>query len=351
MGLFPGYSGRIPDTAKVRLTRAKRSRQLMNHWTRGALQLAMYTTLAASFAALGDDDDAPQTAGQSTVPTLNAEQQRAVGLRIAHPVPAKAPERTDALGTVLDRTVLLADESEAGVADAQEHAASSELVRLHELYKGGAGASLKMLETAEAEDAKARADAQLAAARFAQHWGPVAAQTPEVRRKLLDAVVSGHASLVRADLPGRHIVGSLPTQAVLDVDGIQVPGRVLGALEQPSELQSAGLLIEVQNPPAGLAPGARIPLALLSAEHAGLLLPNDALLYGEGGAYVYKQIAPKTPNDKVQYVAVKVTPLVPYGDGWLVKGVDDEDNIVVHGAGVLWSLEGMGASPVDDDDD
>ena len=78
--------------------------------------------------------------------------------------------------------------------------------------------------------------------------------TPEVRRKLLDAVVSGRASLVRADLPGRHIVGSLPTQAVLDVDGIQVPGRVLGALEQPSELQSAGLLIEVQNPPAGLAP-------------------------------------------------------------------------------------------------
>jgi hypothetical protein len=321
----------------------------MNHWTRGALHLAMYTTLAVSLIARGDDDDAPQPSGQ--IPALNAEQQRAVGLRVTHPVPANAPERTNALGTVLDRTVLMADDSEAAVAAAQEHASSSELSRLHELYKGGAGASLKMLETAEAEDAKARADSRLAAARFAQHWGPLAAQAPEVRRKLLDAVASGHTALVRADLPGRHTVGVLPIQAILDVDGIQVPGRVLGSLEQPSDLQSAGLLIEVRSPPPGLSPGARIPLALLSADRTGLLLPNDALLYGENGAYVYKQVAAKAPNAKVQYVPVKVTPLVPYGDGWLVKGVDDDDEIVVHGAGVLWSLEGMGAHPVDDDDD
>jgi hypothetical protein len=322
----------------------------MNHWTRGALHLAMYTTLAVSLIAWGDDDDdAPQPSGQP--PALNAEQQRAVGLRVTHPVPANAPERTNALGTVLDRTVLMADDSEAAVAAAQEHASSSELSRLHELYKGGAGASLKMLETAEAEDAKARADSRLAAARFAQHWGPLAAQAPEVRGKLLDAVASGHTALVRADLPGRHTVGVLPIQAILDVDGIQVPGRVLGSLEQPSDLQSAGLLIEVRSPPPGLSPGARIPLALLSADRAGLLLPNDALLYGENGAYVYKQVAAKAPNDTIQYVPVKVTPLVPYGDGWLVKGVDEDDEIVVHGAGVLWSLEGMGAHPVDDDDD
>ena len=323
----------------------------MNHWIRRALNLAMYTALTVSFAVWGDEDDAPSPGTQSTVPTLNAEQQRAVGLKVAHPVPAKAPERIDALGTVLDRTVLMADDSELAVASAQERAASSELARLHELYRGGAGASLKMLETAEAEDAKAGADARLAALRFAQHWGPLAGQPVEVRRKLLDAVASGHVALVRADLPGRHIVGSVPAAAMLDLDGIQVPGRVLGALEQPNDLQSAGLLIEVRNPPAGLSPGARIPLTLLSNERMGLLLPKDALLYGEDGAYVYKQVVPKTPAEKVQYVPVKVTPLVPYGDGWLVKGVDDDDEIVVHGVGVLWSLEGMGAHPVDDDDD
>ena len=63
--------------------------------------------------------------------------------------------------------------------------------------------------------------------------------------------------------------------------------------EQQSDLQSAGLLIEVRNPPAGLSPGARIPLTLLGNDRAGLLLPSDALLYGENGAYVYKQICPE----------------------------------------------------------
>jgi hypothetical protein len=47
---------------------------------------------------------------------------------------------------------------------------------------------------------------------------------------------------------------------------------------------------------------------------------------------------------------VKVRLLLPYGDGWLVEGVDDDDNIVVHGAGVLWSLQEVGAQQIDDDD-
>jgi hypothetical protein len=338
-------------TRERRTARKAIKNRFMNHRTRRVLRLALYAALAASPAALGaDDDDAPPPATRSASPTLNTEQQRAVGLRVTHPVTVKAPERTEALGVVLDATLLLADEGEAAAAVAQEHAASSELTRLHALFQGGAGASLKMLEAAQAEEVKARADSRLATARFAQHWGPLATQPAQGRGRLLDALMAGHAVLVRADLPGRHSVGALPAQALVDVDGIRLTGRVLGALGQPSELQSVGLLIEVRNPPAGLAPGARIPVALLSADVKGLLLPNDALLYGENGAYVYKKVAPKTPDENVRYVAVKVTPLVPFGVGWLVTGVDDDDDIVVRGAGVLWSLEGMGAHPVDDDD-
>jgi hypothetical protein len=39
-----------------------------------------------------------------------------------------------------------------------------------------------------------------------------------------------------------------------------------------------------------------------------------------------------------------------YGDGWLVDGVVVDDKIVVRGAGVLWSLQGLGAQAVEDDD-
>jgi hypothetical protein len=321
----------------------------MNDWTKRAIHCAFYAAIAGPLGAAGDEDDQPV---QSKTPTLNAEQQRAVGLSVAHPVAAKAPERIAAFGSVLDESMLIADEGEWTVAAAQDHAASAELARLMLLSKDGVGASLKMLEAAQAEEAKAKSEAHVAAARFALRWGPLAAQSPNARRQLIEALAAGRSLLVRADMPGRHILGSLPTKALLDVDGVEVPGRVLGGLRQFTELQSAGVLIEVRNPPAGLAPGAHVPLTLLDGERSGLFLPSGAVLYGEDGAYVYKQVAAKTPSEKTtHYVPVKVTLLVPYGDGWLVKGVDDDDDIVVHGTGVLWSLEGVGAHPADDDDD
>jgi multidrug efflux pump subunit AcrA (membrane-fusion protein) len=220
---------------------------------------------------------------------------------------------------------------------------------LRALHEGGAGASLKMLEAAQAEQTKAQAESQTAAARFALHWGPVAALPAGERQKIIEASAGGRTLLLRADLPGRHAMGAHPSKALLDVDGIQVPGRVLGALRQTSELQSAGLLVEVPNAPSGLGPGARVPVALLTAERAGMLLPRGALLYDENGAYVYKQLK-NTAADKISYAPVKVNVLLPYGDGWLVDGVDDDDNIVVHGAGVLWSLQGVSTQQHDDDD-
>jgi hypothetical protein len=326
----------------------------MSAWAKRARLLACCGMLASG-AGGADEDDAVKSAEAASGPALNSEQQQAVGLRVAHPLAATAPERTPALGVVLDATSLLADVGELTAAAAAEHSASAELARLHELYKGGAGASLKMLETAQAEQAKSQAEAQLASARLSTHWGPFAAMSPPARQKILDAAIAGRGLLVRADLPGRHSLGALPAKAVLDVDGIEVPGRILGVLTQFNELQSAGLLIEVEHAPLGLGPGARVPLTLLRVERTGFLLPRDSFLYDENGAYVYKQLtrktAAKSATEKTRYVPVKVKLLLPYGDGWLVEGVDDDDDIVVHGAGVLWSLQGVGAHAVDDDDD
>jgi hypothetical protein len=282
---------------------------------------------------------------------LNEEQQRAVGIVVAHPLVAKAAERIEAFGLVLDATLLISDLGERSAADAALRSSSAELARLRALFAGGASASMRALEAAQADQAKTQAAAESASARFDLHWGPVAALSPSAREKLLDASASGHSLLVRADLPGLHSLGLLPAKALLDVDGIQVPGRVLGALRQSTDAQSVGLLVEVQSAPFGLGPGARIPVALLTEDRTGLLLPRDALLYDENGAYVYKRLSKKAGDNKMRYAPVKVSLLVPYGDGWLVDGVDDDDDIVVHGAGVLWSLQGVGAHAVDDDDD
>jgi hypothetical protein len=283
--------------------------------------------------------------------TLNDKQQQAVGIVVAHPLAATAPERIEALGLVLDATGLVSDMGEAAAAESMEHSASAELSRVRALFNAGAGASLKMLEAAQAEQAKALAQSELSAARLSLRWGPLIALPAAQRQRVLDAAVSGRGLLVRADLPGRHTVGALPGKALLQVDGVQVPARILGTLRQISEAQSAGLLLETQNAPIGLGPGARIPVTLLAAQRSGLLVPREAILYDENGPYVYKQLEAKTGEEKARYAAVKVTLLVPYGDGWLVTGVDDDDNIVMRGAGVLWSLQDVGAHPLNDDDD
>jgi hypothetical protein len=314
--------------------------------------IACCLLIGISLIAAGDDDDdkAPDSSGPSGPPSLNGEQLRAVGIVVAHPLVARAPDRFEAFGLVLDPITLLADVGDQTTAGAAEHSASAEVARLRTLYNGGAGASLRVLEAAQAEQAKAEAQMEIASARFTLHWGPVAALPEGVRQKVIQASVSGRSLLLRADMPGRHSIGELPSKAVLDVDGIQVPGRVLGILRQTTELQSAGLLIEVPSAPAGLGPGARVPVALLTADRKGWYLPRDAVLYDENGAYVYKQLTKKTDAEKARYAPVKVNLLVPFGEGWLVEGVDDDDNIVVHGAGVLWSLQGVGAQQQDDDD-
>jgi hypothetical protein len=309
---------------------------------RRVLPAACCAMLGISVIAIGE---------QSAQPALSSEQQRAAGIAVAHPLAAKAPERIEALGLVLDATALISDLGDTTVAAVAEHSATAELARLRALHEGGAGASLKMLEAAQADQARARAQAEIAAAHFALRWGPLAALPFDARQRLIEASASGRSLLVRADLPGRHTLGARPSNAVLDVDGIQVPGRVLGILRGTTELQSVGLLIEVPNAPAGLGVGARVPVAVLTAERNGWLLPRDALLYDENGAYVYKQLTDRTQAEKARYAPARVHVLLPYGDGWLVEGIDEDDTIVVHGAGVLWSLQGVGAQQHDDADD
>jgi hypothetical protein len=88
----------------------------------------------------------------------------------------------------------------------------------------------------------------------------------------------------------------------------------------------------------------------MMAKRSGLLLPRDAILYDEQGAYVFKQLTGKTDQGKTLYTRLNVKLLLGQGDRWLVEGVDDDDDIVVAGAGVPWSLQGMDDRVADNDD-
>jgi tetrahydromethanopterin S-methyltransferase subunit H len=132
-----------------------------------------------------------------------------------------------------------------------------------------------------------------------------------------------------------------------------VPGRILGVLRETSETQGIGLLIEVPNAPVGLGTGARLSVSLTSGARSGFLLPRAAIIYDENGAYAFKRSERKTQKTvgKTSFVPVKVKLLAAAGDDWLTEGLDDDDEVVVQGAGVLWSLQGMAGQAPDDDDD
>jgi hypothetical protein len=314
--------------------------------------LPMIVLMAVShWAQAAADDDDPKSASKSPDMTaLTPQQRQALGIVVGHPPAAQLADRVDSFGLVLDTTTLVADVGDLSAVNAAERSTRAEVTRLQGLYGDGAGASLKMLEAARAEQARALAQTRFTQARFNQHWGPLARMTPAERQKLLTAIAHGKILLLRADLPGRHSLGSLPDTAQVDVDGIHVLGTVLGVMQQADESQSVGLLVATANAPAGLSPGARVPIALMMAKRSGVLLPREAVLYDERGAYVFEQAADKSAPGMTRYARHDVKLLQRQGEGWLVSGVDNDDNIVFQGAGVLWSLQGTGARAADDDD-
>lgn len=314
----------------------------------------VFAGAAAAYAQQDDDDDkagaAKPAAADAARPVLAQDQQSASGIVVAHPRPAQTAPTTAAFGQVLDPAELVAEAGQLDVTRASERAASAEAARLQALYRGDANASLKMVQAAQAEQARAQAQLDAATVAFATHWGALA-KLPEARRRLLiDDVASGRRVLVRADLLGRRSLGGQPQAAQLDVDGITVPAHVLGPVPATAGTQGVGLLLQVDSAPPGFGRGARVPVALENEPRSGMLVPASALIHAEDGTHVYRQLATRDADGRWRYEAVKVEPLQSRGDAWLVGGLDEEDLVVVQGAGVLWSLQGIDAAAADDDD-
>jgi hypothetical protein len=302
-------------------------------------------------ADVDEDDDAPAARARGAPLALSAAQQEAVGLTLAHPVNGVGPREIDAYGLVLDPVELVTDFGRLASTRSAARNAAAEARRVEGLYHHDANASLRALQVAEAAEVDSQAQAQAAAATFALQWGPVAAWPDAQRDTLIAALAAGRSLLVRADVPGQHALGTMPSKALLLVDGMGVTARVLGPLPRTTpDLQSAGWLLEVEHAPAGLGPGARLRVTLEGAAVAGVLVPTAALLYGDAGPYIYRQSRTKTGDGKKQYQPVMVKLLAPVGEGWLVGGLEDDDSIVVHGAGVLWSLQGLGSFSAAEED-
>ena len=274
--------------------------------------------------------------------SLTSSQQQAVGIRIEHPLPLTRAPSIEAYGTVLDPAALMADVGRLESSQAAATAAAADATRTQQLYRDEAQASLKAWQASQAQAVEADAQARAAAMSFSMQWGPLANWSVDQRRGLLAALSKGQQLLLRADVPGHHVGTAIERRALVEVDGVNVDARVLGALPRTDpQSQSAGWLLQLEHAPEGFGPGARTLVRLQSTARAsGMLVPAAALFYAEDGAYVYRQET-TVGADSFHYAAVTVKPLGRVGEAWLVDGLARTDQIVVQGAGVLWSLQGI----------
>jgi hypothetical protein len=288
-----------------------------------------------------DADAAPDADEAARKLMLTASQQQAVGIRIDTPLPLSSTAAIEAYATVLDPVALLSDAGHLESTRAAAAAASADAARQESLYRDATQASLKAVQASRAQAVEANAQAQAALLSFKLQWGPLAALTPVQRNALLEKLGGAGHLLVRADVPGQHFGGALGHEALLDVDGAQIAAHVLGPLPRTdAQAQSAGWLLEVDQAPPGLGPGARATVRLAGAAAQGVLVPATSLIYAEQGTYVYRQVKGEK-RDTFAYEAVPVKPLTRVGAAWLVDGLGRADQIVVQGAGVLWSLQGI----------
>jgi len=304
------------------------------------MRCLVVTLTALVFASMTHAAEAPGEA-QNGALSLTSSQREAVGIRVEHPLPLTAAVQIEAFGTLLDPVVLVSDLGRLESTRAAAAAAEADAARLERLYHTNEQASLKAWQASQAQSIEAGAQARAAAIGFGVQWGPLAAWSTERQRSLLEALASGREALLRADVPGRRIGAAVGEQALIEVDGTHLVARVLGPLPRTdAQSQSSGWLLELAHPPPGLGPGARVPVRLQSASGTGLLVPASALLYAETGAYVYRQLAARD-QEGFRYETVTVKPLARIGSAWLVEGVGRSDQVVVQGAGVLWSLQGI----------
>ena len=305
------------------------------------LLAALLLVTAAATAADKDDEDEQAPQQRSGPLQLSASQQQAVGLRVEHPLRLKSAPSIEAYGTVLDPVALVSELGHVASTQAAAAASAADSARLERLYHADTQASLKQLQAAQAQSVETAAQARAAQLAFALQWGPLAGLSGAERDALLAALSKGQTQLLRADVPGRYAAGALDRQALILIDGVNVSAQVLGALPRTEpQSQSAGWLLQLQKAPPGFGPGARALVRLRAASAAsGLLVPASALLYAAEGAFVYRQSG--TADHAQQYAAVSVHPLTRIGDAWLVDGLSPRDNVVVQGAGVLWSLAGI----------
>ncbi|HEX4002873.1 MAG TPA: hypothetical protein VHX36_09495 [Candidatus Acidoferrales bacterium] len=323
-----------------------------------AVVLARVVAPARKAAADQDEDDEEQAIktpsrvsiqnGQ-TMLALGANTQSQVGITVAPLKGLTSREQVTAPAIVLStqelvsaRTNYVASQANLEKARANMEVAQQEYDRLKTLYRDQQNASQKDLQAAQGTLRSDQADAQAAeqdlalqAAAVRQSWGEVVAKWVGDDSPALNGILDQHEFLVQVTLP-TGVVSAAPGTIALEIaESAPIEARLVSSFPRVDpRIQGISLLYVIRDH-LGLAPGlnliARIPVG---RSMRGVLIPQSAIVWWQGNAWLYQQIAPG------RFVRRLVPTDTPLANGLFVStGFSPGDQIVVRGAQVLLSEE------------
>jgi hypothetical protein len=323
-----------------------------------AVILARIVAPARKASANQDEDDEqeaikapPRVSVQNgqTIVTLNASTESRVGIAVAPLQGMPSRERVTAPAIILSPQELVTARANYVAATANLEKARTkiqvdqkEYARLNSLYQDQKNASEKDVQAAqgalrsdEADVQSAQQEVALQVAAVRQSWGEAVANWVANDSATLNRVFNQSDFLVQVTLPADS--GSpLPQTITLDVPGLgHTAARLISEFPRVDpRIQGIGLLYIARNH-LGFAPGLSL-IAHLPVGRAmrGVLIPNSAIVWWQGNAWVYVQIAPG------RFVRRLVPTGEPLPNGLFVStSFSPGEQIVARGAQLLLSEE------------
>jgi hypothetical protein len=283
---------------------------------------------------------------------LSAEQRESLGVKSTPVASAQVARSVAASAQVLDPGPLLTLISDLAAAQAAASGSASEYQRSQRLNAADTNVSLKAVEAARAQAAADSAKAQGLQAQLLVSWGRALVNlTPAERSELIEALRSGHASLVRAEssaaLPED---AQVRTASVQSLSGTQSwRAQVLGPAAQ---LGATGIgTAFILRVPVELQAGRVLTARLQDARHtlSGLKVPAGAIVRWRGSDWVYVE------GEGGAFARVLIRPNSWLDDGALVApGEGDDqlkggDKVATQGAAMLLAAENAPAEEEDKD--
>ena len=224
------------------------------------------------------------------------------------------------------------------------NASRKEYERLKALYEDNRNISAKAIQATEATLLSNEADALSAQnalhaveASVGQRWGSVLARWLFDSSHPLKRLMQQKDVLIQITLPAGIHLGSAPQNALVQTaDGKVVSAKLVSPSPRTDpRIQGMSFFYITSARLSGLLPGMNVIAYLqVGPKTQGVLIPDSAVVWWQGRAWVYVQ---KEPG---QFVRREVTTETPVKDGWFIsKNLNAGDNVVIRGAQLLMSEE------------